>query len=222
MPENGDNILGWIQAGGGLLVFLLLGSLFVLTLALERAWRVTRVRNQLLDAGGLSERLLVASGRGDFEEARRVADQAVDPLRGVFLEGLERAVGKTRGDPARAMARGRKRAIAELRARVWVLGTAGALMPFVGLLGTVVGVMDAFTEIGASGEGGFAVVSAGISHALIATAAGLAVALEAVVFYNWLQNLVVDVSRELGLVVDELLDDLSVARSGEAPDVRAP
>ena len=89
---------------------------------------------------------------------------------------------------------------------VWVLGTSGALMPFVGLLGTVLGVMNSFKAIGETGAGGFQVVSTGISAALVATAAGLFVALEAVVFFNILQNMAAAVLRELSLAADETLE----------------
>ena len=68
-----------------------------------------------------------------------------------------------------------------MKARLWILATAGALMPFVGLFGTVLGVMSSFEAIGETGQGGFAVVSVGISQALVATAVGIAVALEGVV-----------------------------------------
>ena len=88
-------------------------------------------------------------------------------------------------------------------------------MPFAGLLGTVLGVMGSFHAIGAAGTGGFAVVSAGISEALIATAAGLFVALEAVVFFNYLNAAITNVARELGLLVDELVELLETR---EVPD----
>ena len=129
----------------------------------------------------------------------------------VFAIGLDRALGHERGDPGRGMRREQKRAMGELRGLVWVLGSAGALMPFVGLLGTVLGVMSSFSAVGDAGTGGFGVVSAGISEALIATAAGLAVALEAVVFYNALQNGVTVAGRQLGLLVDEVVEHLQLA-----------
>ena len=70
--------------------------------------------------------------------------------------------------------------------------------------------------IGETGAGGFQVVSTGISAALIATAAGLFVALEAVVFFNLLQNLAGGVVRELSLLVDEALELMETPRAGSA------
>jgi biopolymer transport protein ExbB len=77
--------------------------------------------------------------------------------------------------------------VMELRRGLWFVGTIGSLAPYIGLLGTVVGIMQAFSAIAASGDAGFEVVSAGISEALIATAVGLLVAIIALMLFNWLQ-----------------------------------
>jgi len=68
------------------------------------------------------------------------------------------------------------------------LATAGSSTPFIGLFGTVWGIMASFKEIGIRGSASLAVVAPGISEALVATAAGLAVAIPAVIFYNFYSN----------------------------------
>jgi len=68
------------------------------------------------------------------------------------------------------------------------LATAGSSTPFIGLFGTVWGIMASFKEIGVRGSASLAVVAPGISEALVATAAGLAVAIPAVIFYNLYAN----------------------------------
>ena len=88
-----------------------------------------------------------------------------------------------------AVERQRQEANQKLRARLWILGTIGATAPFIGLFGTVVGIMRAFHQMGITGQGGFSVVAAGISEALITTAGGIAVAIEAVILYNMLNVL---------------------------------
>jgi biopolymer transport protein ExbB/TolQ len=75
-----------------------------------------------------------------------------------------------------------------LRKHLWILGTVASSAPFIGLFGTVVGIIKAFESMAVSGTGGFAVVAAGISEALVATALGLAVAIIALVFYNYFQT----------------------------------
>ena len=72
-----------------------------------------------------------------------------------------------------------------LKRYMWVLGTVSTSAPFVGLFGTVVGIIKSFDAIATAGKGGFSVVAAGISEALIATAAGILVAVIAVIFFNY-------------------------------------
>ena len=72
-------------------------------------------------------------------------------------------------------------------AGLWFIGTVGSLAPYIGLFGTVIGIMVAFGAIAESGDAGFEVVSAGISEALIATAVGLLVAIVSLALFNWLQ-----------------------------------
>jgi len=87
-----------------------------------------------------------------------------------------------------------------------MLATVGATAPFVGLFGTVVGIMNAFHDMAHTGQGGFAVVSAGISEALITTAAGIAVAVLAVVLFNVLNTHVQQLTLQLRLLTEEYLE----------------
>jgi biopolymer transport protein ExbB len=75
----------------------------------------------------------------------------------------------------------------ELRSYLWVLGTVASSSPFIGLFGTVVGILRSFQEMAKQGTGGFAVVAAGISEALVATAAGILIAVIALIAYNAFQ-----------------------------------
>ena len=79
-------------------------------------------------------------------------------------------------------------------------------MPFVGLFGTVWGILRSFRSMAAAGTGGFAVVASGISEALITTAGGIAVAVEAVVLYNYFQARISKESFDLTLKADELVE----------------
>jgi biopolymer transport protein TolQ len=77
------------------------------------------------------------------------------------------------------------------------LATTGSSTPFIGLFGTVWGIMVSFNDIGTHGSASLAVVAPGISEALVATAAGLAVAIPAVIFYNFFSNKLSDVESEM-------------------------
>jgi biopolymer transport protein TolQ len=77
------------------------------------------------------------------------------------------------------------------------LATTGSATPFIGLFGTVWGILTSFQEIGARGSASLAVVAPGISEALVATAAGLAVAIPAVIFYNYYSNKLADFESDI-------------------------
>jgi len=93
-----------------------------------------------------------------------------------------------------------------LKKNLWILGTIGSATPFVGLFGTVVGIIKAFQSIAETGSGGFSVVAAGISEALIATAGGILVAVIAVFFYNYFLVKVSKFQFYLGQFTEELIE----------------
>ncbi len=86
------------------------------------------------------------------------------------------------------------------------LATTGSAAPFIGLFGTVWGIMASFKEIGMRGSASLAVVAPGISEALVATAAGLAVAIPAVVFYNFYANKLADMENEMTAFTADFLN----------------
>jgi biopolymer transport protein ExbB len=94
----------------------------------------------------------------------------------------------------------------DLKKGVTALATIGSTAPFVGLLGTVIGVINAFVGIGATGTGSIGAVSVGIAEALIETALGLFVAIPAVWFYNYLSNRLEYFNVEMDNSSSELVD----------------
>lgn len=93
-----------------------------------------------------------------------------------------------------------------LSAHVSIVGTIGNISPFIGLFGTVLGIIRAFRDIGQVGAAGPAVVATGISEALVATAAGLFVAISAVIVYNVLITWQARLLRRAELVATEVVD----------------
>jgi biopolymer transport protein ExbB len=96
----------------------------------------------------------------------------------------------------------------DLRKGMNILATTGSVAPFVGLLGTVVGIIAAFQGIASSGSGGIGAISAGISEALIETALGLMIAIPAVLFFNYLSAKINGVEMSLARSTGEFLDEL--------------
>jgi biopolymer transport protein ExbB/biopolymer transport protein TolQ len=135
----------------------------------------------------------------------------------VVLAGLqeyqfqqESGAGLSRDDLMDTVRRAIQRASAltasDLKRMVPALATIGSTAPFVGLLGTVVGVINAFTGIATTGSGGIGAVSAGIAEALVETALGLLVAIPAVWFYNYLTGRVEYFNVEMDNSSSELVD----------------
>lgn len=106
----------------------------------------------------------------------------------------------------RAVDRSSVRTLAELRRGLGGLATVGSTAPFVGLLGTVAGIITAFQSMAATGSGGLGSVSAGIAEALLTTAFGLLVAIPAVMMFNYLTNRVEDMQVDITDSANELLD----------------
>ena len=119
--------------------------------------------------------------------ARHLCERSNQPIAEIFLEAM-RWRNVPLEDLERVLSTSRHEAAYELKRGLWMIGTIGSLAPYVGLFGTVVGIIRAFADMAEHGAGGFEVVAAGISEALIATAAGLAVAIIALLFFNYLQT----------------------------------
>jgi len=106
----------------------------------------------------------------------------------------------------RAVERSALRTVNDLRRGLGALATVGSSAPFVGLLGTVAGIISAFQAMAATGSGGLASVSAGIAEALVTTAFGLLVAIPAVMMFNFLTNQVEDMQVDITDAATELVD----------------
>jgi biopolymer transport protein ExbB len=189
-------------------------SVAAVTVAAERTFALWRFGER---ARSLADAVTRALFRGDLEDARAQCERSSSPAADVFLAGLVATVPLAVG-PARpprvptpekvaaAVERQRQQLNLHLRAHLWLLGTIGATAPFIGLFGTVVGIMRAFHQMAAIGQGGFSVVAAGISEALVTTAGGIAVAIEAVVLYNFLNTHVQKVALQFRLLAEEYLE----------------
>ncbi len=196
-----DGVGSWVGHTGpvarGVLVLLVLFSLLSWAIiiykgiALSRAMRESRTFLQVFRKSS------------KFSEVNAVCVQLkVSPLVGVFQAGYLEVNQQVRGatTPAagaaakpvvkslesltRALVRAATGEITRLERRVSFLATTASVTPFIGLFGTVWGIMNAFSDIGRMGSANLAVVAPGISEALITTAAGLAAAIPAAVFFN--------------------------------------
>jgi biopolymer transport protein ExbB len=192
-----------------LLIFL---SILSVTIMVERAI-VMSGRAPTLD--DLGERLLTLLAAGDLPGAREILGPPRSPEVRVALVGLTQ-LSHGRIAAAEAMASARSHERLAMEKHLGILGTLGNNCPFIGLFGTVLGIIKAFADLSHNQSGGAAVVMAGIAEALVATAVGLMVAIPAVVAYNILQG---RVRRTLGRV--DAMAHLILARSREENEAGA-
>lgn len=120
---------------------------------------------------------------------------------------------------ARALERQAQREVQSLKRGLGLLATVGSTAPFVGLLGTVMGIVNAFQSMAITGSGGLGTVSAGIAEALITTAFGLLVAIPAVMAYNYLQGWVDARAVDISESSNEFLDLVAKQAGGAGPEL---
>jgi biopolymer transport protein ExbB len=204
MEQGGFDLIGLIISGGISTYPLVIGSVIALGVVIDRLWAMRGVERAISRTG---EELVAALGRGDYPAALERAQRSSGPAATV-LGALVRALGAPReqAELDRLVDSRQLEVLEELRQRLWVLATIGTSAPFIGLFGTVVGVMKSFHFMAQSGSGGFAVVAAGISEALVATALGLAVAIVAVIFYNYFEARLERVEGTLRVQTARLLE----------------
>jgi biopolymer transport protein ExbB/biopolymer transport protein TolQ len=144
---------------------------------------------------------------GQLQEATKTCKRYPGAGAKVVLACLVGPTGKKERE--RATERALERQVSDLEKYLPSLGTIGSTAPFIGLFGTVLGVMRAFRDLANAASAGPGVVAVGISEALIATAAGLFVAIPAIVAYNYFTTRTNQFADELRWITDELLDRLT-------------
>ncbi len=211
-----DELLHFIRVGGVTIVVILLASVLSLGVAIERLIALWGVGTQ---ARALAEQIGKHLLKGELAAARSAADRSNALAAELFRAGFERAAHTTGHSLDAVVDRALKESLLRLKRGFWILGTIGAVTPFVGLFGTVAGIMRSFKELGldveSGGTGGPAAVMTGISEALVATAAGILVAVQAVVVYNFFQARMAKLQIELRLIAEEFVELLRDRASGE-------
>ncbi len=176
------------------MLILFLASVWCWAVIVEKAWRLARLKRK----AGAFERAFWSGAPLD-ELYRRAAQPADHPMALMFATGMEewRETGQPTDPVRRESLMGRigrvmrltlDREIQRLERHLPSLATIGSTAPFVGLFGTVWGIMNSFQAIAATKNTTLAVVAPGIAEALLATALGLLAAIPAVVAYNKLSH----------------------------------
>jgi len=193
-------------------IILVLFSILSVATIIERG---IRYRNADIDTDEFISRIRELVRLGKTKEAVTLAEQTPGPVAAVAKAALL-ATGRSREEIRDIIDRVRTRQAAFLDKNLGILGTVGATAPFVGLFGTVLGIMRAFSDIAVAGAAGTAVVAAGIAQALIATAGGLIVAVIAVIAYNFFLNWSGHFVVEMDTAANEIFY-ITSGGGGEAP-----
>jgi biopolymer transport protein ExbB/TolQ len=209
--------MGWLDKG--VVSLLVLMSIYSLWVMIDRFAVFTRAKRHSLNfVLALRDRMAKRDLNGALNLSK--ADPQ-SPIAKVIYEALTEyrdgldAIAKTGPDEVgefdvvdavnRAIDRVKEREVANMKKGLGGLGSISSAAPFIGLFGTVVGIINAFRSMASSGQGGLGAVSAGISEALVTTAAGLLVAIPAVMAYNYFTNTIEQFVVDMNDVSSELI-----------------
>ncbi len=180
------NLLKLIEQGGIATYPLILCSIIIVAVISERLFAL---RGVLPSTQRVTNLVIPLLTQGDFDSALFMCSKYKKSLlANVYYFLLSGRKDKTVRQISDQLEEKKFEEIQELKQNIWVLGTIGSSAPFIGLFGTVVGIIKSFHSMAEVGTGGFSVVAGGISEALIATAMGLVVAIVAVIAYNYFQT----------------------------------
>ena len=184
--QQGMDFIEIIHKGAIATYPLIALSVVSLAIVLERLWALRNIGSLTLR---LTDSILEPISKGQKDLAIAICKQhAQSPAARIFLSVIT-GHGNGSLDALNTVAAESMFEEAQiLKKNLWVLGTVASSAPFIGLLGTVIGIIKSFESMAVQGTGGFTVVAAGISEALVATALGLGVAILAVMFYNYFQT----------------------------------
>jgi biopolymer transport protein ExbB/TolQ len=209
--------MGWLDKG--VVTLLVLMSIYSLWVMIDRFAVFSRAkRHSLAFVLALRDRMAKRDLNGALNLSKA---EPQSPIAKVIYEALTEyrdgldAIAKTGPDEVgefdvvdavnRSIDRVKEREVANMKKGLGGLGSISSAAPFIGLFGTVVGIINAFRSMASSGQGGLGAVSAGISEALVTTAAGLLVAIPAVMAYNYFTNTIEQFVVDMNDVSSELI-----------------
>jgi biopolymer transport protein ExbB len=212
--------MGWFAKG--IVIVMALMSVYSLTITVSKWWNLRKAQketikfapefSQFLEEDNLTEAIRLAEGYKKSHVAI-VLGGALQEVKPLIMDGSVTVADINSAE--RAVERNMLLEVTNLKRGLAVLATVGATAPFVGLLGTTMGIVNSFTAMSATGSGGLAAIGGGIAEALITTAFGLLVAIPAVWAYNYFTTKIDNLTAEMTYVSKEMIDYLIKGVSGE-------
>ena len=206
--------------GKSVMLMLLIASIWSWAIILDKIFKLGQVQRRMKSfenvfwSGGVLEQLYESIKRSVNNPLALIFVSAMDECKILSTKGLSDALKNNHKERiTSAMYLAQNREVEKLEKNLSFLATVGSSAPFVGLFGTVWGIMHSFQSIATSKNTSLAVVAPGIAEALLATAIGLFAAIPAVIFYNYLisritlvNNKIEDFSSELNSILSKAID----------------
>jgi len=200
---EGKSILEILQIGGFTMYILLFCSFLSIAIFLER---IIYYRNRSkTKRSEFMTRTARALKNGDIKMAMEICKETSAPFSNVVYSGLQ-LHGHHEKEISNAMERETTIEAAKLERYTSIVGTIGNTAVYIGLFGTVLGIIRAFHDIAAAGAGGMSIVIGGVAEALVCTATGLLVAIPAVIIFNYFTKKVEHFIDDMELCASELID----------------
>jgi biopolymer transport protein ExbB len=199
----GKSIWEIFQTGGFTMYILLFCSILSVTVLLERIFYYRKLSKT--NRAEFMIRLKKVLKSGDVERAMEICKDTNAPFSNVVCSGLE-LLGHPEKQISNAMEREITVETTKLERYTSIVGTIGNTAVYIGLFGTVLGIIRAFHDIALAGTGGMSIVIGGVAEALVCTAAGLFVAIPAVIAFNYFAKKVESFINDMELCASELID----------------
>jgi biopolymer transport protein ExbB/TolQ len=199
----GKTIWEILQTGGFTMYILLFCSILSIAIFLERIIYY-RKRSKIKRAEFMM-RAASALKTGDIKKAMEICKETLSPFSKVVYSGLQ-LYGHHKREISNAMEREITIETTKLERYTDIVGTIGNTAVYIGLFGTVLGIIRAFHDIAAAGAGGMSIVIGGVAEALVCTATGLFVAIPAVIAFNYFTKKVGHFMDDMELCASELTD----------------
>jgi len=212
-------IFNYVNQAGWVGWVLLISSIFLVGIIIERFYIYWKLS---IDHEWLLTQVAYFIENKQLQEALHFVRQLQGCLASVFETALLRA-DKTKEELEAAISTAIGEQVLQLEKYLTIVGTFAVIAPFIGLFGTVLGIIRAFQDIALKGATGPAVVAKGVAEALFATADGLFVAITAVVFYNYFKNRAKNMAAQMHSASSKLVEMLLLAQKGQPlPDDLRP
>lgn len=202
------NAMELFHQGGFIMYPLFIFSVLVWTVAVHKFFYLKSFSKVSTEVGAEVQNAISSNRIADIKNIIKSAPAEITRPHEVLLEEIYTSKEEAQDKLSRRLAETNS----SLKKNLWILGTISSSAPFVGLFGTVMGIMSSFKAIGSTGKSGFSVVAAGISESLIATAAGIIVAVIAVLFYNYFQTRVNQIAQEFRHKLEDAAELIFITR----------